>query len=87
VPDKRRKKLVLPPGEPEPFQCQECHWRGKSSELIRVPNDDGSLELQCPQCKQAHFISRPSCPCDIPERWRTPVVNREAASVVLSGVA
>src|SRR5215213_1859982 len=32
----------------EPFECQECHWRGQRASLARVANPDGSVELACP---------------------------------------
>jgi hypothetical protein len=44
----------------EPFECQECHWQGSRSELRRVANEDGSIELLCPSCEQAHWIFPPN---------------------------
>jgi hypothetical protein len=54
VSDEKQIEAVL--ASNEPFECQECHWRGRRSELIRVADDDGSVELLCPQCDQAHWI-------------------------------
>ena len=42
-----------------PFECQECHWEGPQRELERVDSDDGSVEIACPQCEQAHWIFPP----------------------------
>jgi len=44
----------------EPFECQECHWRGPRRSLERIDNPDGSVELACPNCGQAHYIFPPN---------------------------
>jgi len=38
----------------EPIECQESHWQGRRSDLSRLTNPDGSVELVCPNCEQAH---------------------------------
>lgn len=57
VPDEQRIAEVL--ASEEPLECQECHWQGPQRELVRVQNDDGSVELACPRCEQAHWIFPP----------------------------
>jgi hypothetical protein len=54
VPDEHLIADVL--SSEEPFECQECHWQGKQRDLMRVENDDGSVEIACPRCEQAHWI-------------------------------
>jgi predicted RNA-binding Zn-ribbon protein involved in translation (DUF1610 family) len=54
VPDAEQIEAILASGEP--FECQECHWHGRRSELTRVVDDDGSVELLCPQCDQAYWV-------------------------------
>jgi hypothetical protein len=54
VPDEHLIADVL--ASEEPFECQECHWQGKQRDLVRVENDDGSVEIACPRCEQAHWI-------------------------------
>ena len=43
----------------EPFECQEYHWQGRQRDLVRATNDDGSVELLCPRCEQAHWSFPP----------------------------
>jgi hypothetical protein len=57
VPDERSIEAVL--ASDEPFDCQECHWQGRRLDLVRIDNDDGSTELLCPSCEQAHWIFPP----------------------------
>jgi hypothetical protein len=44
----------------EPMECQECHWKGQASELRRVTSENGTVELLCPSCEQAHYIFPPT---------------------------
>jgi hypothetical protein len=53
----RPKRVFVPTPPPgEPFECQECHWKGMRSALSRFENEDGSIELACPSCDQALLI-------------------------------
>jgi NAD-dependent SIR2 family protein deacetylase len=54
VPDEERIAAIL--GSPDAFECQECHWEGRNCDLLRAANDDGSVDLVCPNCDQAHYI-------------------------------
>jgi predicted RNA-binding Zn-ribbon protein involved in translation (DUF1610 family) len=57
VPDERLIANVL--FSEESFECEECHWQGPQRELVRVTNDDGSVEIECPGCGQTHWIFPP----------------------------
>ena len=54
MPDEDAISVILT--SDEPFECQECHWKGRRADLSRAPNLDGSVELDCPRCGQAHWI-------------------------------
>jgi predicted RNA-binding Zn-ribbon protein involved in translation (DUF1610 family) len=54
MPDEEAISVILT--SDEPFECQECHWEGRRSDLSRAPSPDGSVELDCPRCGQAHWI-------------------------------
>ncbi len=40
----------------EPFECQECHWQGRTGQLRRETDTRGATELVCPNCGQAHYV-------------------------------
>ena len=54
MPDDERIADLL--ASADSFECQECHWQGRNSDLLRVLNEDGSIALACPNCQQDHWI-------------------------------
>jgi NAD-dependent SIR2 family protein deacetylase len=41
------------------FECHECHWAGRTSDLRRETDARGGTELVCPNCGQARYIFPP----------------------------
>ena len=54
MPDEDQIAAIL--ASDEAFECQECHWEGRSYDLLRVLNDDGSVALVCPNCEQDRWL-------------------------------
>ena len=86
MPDEDAISVILT--SDEPFECQECHWKGRRADLSLPRTDPSSLIAPVPQ---AHWIFRRSSGvipehCPMPGRTRGKLARQLTRAAEMEGV-